>query len=103
MTNSNRFTHPTSAYSSIPLQKLEKLWNIPATSRQPAKQKRYCFFEKIGKAFLLFLTGEQSIRIWTSYSDRGVAWHVYDPTRNHQATYSSEQDLRTWLASRHLQ
>lgn len=103
MANSNSFFQSSLTYSPASPQQLEKLWHLPAADKQTTQPKQPSrLLKRLGQVLLAFFTGEQTVRIWTSYSDRGVVWHVYDPQRNYHDSYSSEQDLRTWLESRHI-
>ncbi|MFK8185479.1 MAG: hypothetical protein AB8B99_19050 [Phormidesmis sp.] len=118
MTNFNRISNRFSPfYSADSLQKseqssnaahskLEQIWNLPSTNRAgndtAIQLSGTDLLKRLGKQLVAFLTGEQHMRIWTTYSKAGVVWHVYDPVSDRHASHASESDLRTWLETRHL-
>lgn len=87
-------------------QRLERLWSLPPTNRQQSslslQQRGSDWLKQAGQWLVAFLTDEQSVRIWTSYSKDGVVWHAYDPMSDRRSFHTSEADLRAWLETRHL-
>ena len=91
-------------------QRLEQIWSLPSTSRtanrtdntHSSAQSVSSFVKRFGQQLLAFLLGEKTIRIWTSYSESGVMWHVYDPASDRISSHASENDLRAWIETRHL-
>ena len=83
---------------------LEQIWKLPSASRKDSsvQSSGADFLKRLGKQLVAFLTGEQHIRIWTTYSKAGVVWHVYDPVSDRHTSHTSESDLRVWLETRHL-
>ena len=86
---------------------LESLWQsslalpTPPSNAQPAVSL-FTLIRQFGQALLVFLTGDQQLRIWTKSTKQGVVWFAYDPRTDRRIAYCTEDELRTWLESRPL-
>ena len=109
MTNFNnlsKFNSPlnTANLSQQNTQRLEQIWNLPSTNRTENSRSSSITnaIKRLGQQLVAFLLGEKTVRIWTTYSESGVVWHVYDPTSDRTSSHLSEDALRAWIEKRHL-
>ncbi|MGB3669778.1 MAG: hypothetical protein WA984_06680 [Phormidesmis sp.] len=90
---------------------LETLWQLPTTescSREPRLKdsklsQLFAQTAQMGRVLVVFLTGQQQLRIWSKSTQQGTVWFAYDPASGQQIARCSEAALRLWLESRHLQ